>query len=286
MTPGEPAEIVRRLRATMDELKERTPWWSHVHGGMRILIAAMLIQNGTSSSEFLAEQARATKLFRAYKLRRDGGGEALAIQLLAEQAPDRRVTESQVRRMRVVFDWIRRDHPMVASTGDYPTVALLASTAIEPETIGARVEKIYQDLRGRGFKGRSALVATSHLLYFHPANDPRCCERFEALWREFGARGLRMQPGDYDELALLAFAPGTASAIATKVMQHREPIAALRPRMSRNTSFSLACGTAFLELVGEDRALRKLSRIQATVQIQTILRMRQAAAIAAGAAAA
>jgi hypothetical protein len=286
MSAGEPAAVVRNLRATMAELKERTSWWNHVHGGMRILIAAMLNQSGGSPTEFIAEQERATKLFRKHKLRRDGGGEALAIQILAEQTPDRRVTEAQVLRLRSLFEWIRRDHPWAANTGDYPTVALLATTEIPPEKIGVRIEKIYQDLRGRGFKGRGPLIAVSHLLYFHRDADLRCSERFEGLWNEFRSRGLRMQTGDYDELALLAFAPGTASAIASKVMQHREPIAALRPSMGRNTSFSLACGTAFLELVGEDRGLRRLSRIQATVQIQTILRTRQVAAMAAGGAAA
>jgi hypothetical protein len=116
--------------------------------------------------------------------------------------------------------------------------------------------------------------------------DATACARFEALWHEFRARGLRMLASDYDEIALLAFAPGTPSAIASRVLEHRASITALRPKPDRNTSFSLACGTAFLELVGSDRALRRLSRIQATVQIQSVLRARQAAATAAAASAA
>ncbi|MBI5433763.1 MAG: DUF4003 family protein [Planctomycetes bacterium] len=283
---GDPAELASRLRATMDAFEKRTRWWQDTHGSLRIPLAAQVLQSGGTVDEHLAELARAATLFRAHKLRRGGSGEVLAIQILAEQAPDRRVTESQVRRLRAIFDWIKRDHPWTVSAADYPTIALLAATAVEPEQIGMRVEGIVEDLRERGFKQRAAALTTSHVLFFHPLKDRSACERFEALWHEFRARGLRMQSGDYDELALLAFAPGTASSVASRVLEHRVSIDALRPKPDRNTSFSLACGTAFLELVGGDRALRRLSRIQAAVQIQSILRARQAAATASAAGAA
>ncbi|MCK6445508.1 MAG: DUF4003 domain-containing protein [Planctomycetes bacterium] len=283
---GDPTELAAALRETMDEFKRRARWWQETGGSLRILLAAQVLQSGGSVAERLAEFARAEKLFRAQKLPRGRTSEIIASAVLAEQAPDGRVTETQVRRVRAIFDWIKRDHSWTVGAGEYPTIALLAATAVEPERIGIRVERIFQDLKERGFKSRSAAISASHLLFFHPAEDPRACERFEALWHEFRARGLRMQSGDYDEIALLAFAPGTASSIASKVLEHRAAIIELRPKPDRNTSFSLACGTAFLELVGQDRALRRLSRIQATLQIQSVLRARQAAATAAAASAA
>lgn len=283
---GDPAELAARLRATMDDFEAKSRWWHETHGCLRILLAAQVLQDGVTVEARLAELARASKLLRAHKLPRGRTGEIIAIAILAEQAPDGRVTESQVRRLRALFDWIKRDHPWTVGPGDYPTIALLATTAVEPERIGLRVERIVRDLRERGFKSRSAAISTSHILFFQPADDARACERFEALWHEFRARGLRMTSSDYDELALLAFAPGTPSAIASRVLEHRAAIVELRPKPDRNTSFSLACGTAFLELVGADRALRRLSRIQATLQIQSVLRARQAAATASAAGAA
>lgn len=278
---GDPVELARRLREVSAGLRDQARWWESLNGSLRFLVAAAVIRHGEGAADFVEELRRVRTLFREAKLPRSDVGEVLAFLTLRDHAPRQRVAPAQVARMRELFTEIRKDHRWLLGAGEYPTIAMLATTDVPAGEIARRVEAILQRLEAGGFHSRGRLMPISQLLFFVPADDALTCGRFEALWKEFKEQGLRMFASDYDEVALLAFVPRTARETVRCVLAHREEIRKLKPRPSRDISFGLACSTAFLELVGDDPKLRRLSNTQAALQVRSILVARQAAAAAA-----
>jgi hypothetical protein len=285
LVEGEPEALARAMRETMSRLREGASWWSRLSASMRAFAATSLIQNGESAAGFYEELKRVRKLFRRARLPRSSVSEVLGFLVLRDQSPGERVRASDVARMGELYREIKRDHRWLLGAGEYPTLALLALTEVPVAEIARRVEIILQRLEERGFRSRGRLLPVAQLLFFAPEADSIACGRFEALWKEFQAEGLRMSSGDYDEVALLAFAPRTPREIVRCALDHREELQKLRPRPGRDISFSLACSTAFLELVGGDPKLRRLSKAQAALQVRSILVARQAAAAGAASAA-
>jgi len=281
LVEGEPEELARSMRERMAELRAGASWWRRLSGSLRAFAATSLIQTGETAVGFYAELERARRAFRLAKLPRDSMSEVLGFLVLRDQSPGQRVRESDIARMGELFREIKKDHRWLLGAGEYPTLALLALTDTPAPEIARRVEALLVRLEERGFRSRGRLLPIAQLLFFAPEADLVACARFEALWKEFQAAGLRMFASDYDELALLAFANRPAREIVSRVLEHREQIRTLKPRPSRDIGFSLACATAFLELVGGDPKLRKLSKAQAALQVRSILAARQAAAASA-----
>jgi hypothetical protein len=278
---GDPKQVAHRLRDTIRELKRRVKWWGDIVSTSRTFVAGALVADGTPAGEFITELERTRDLFRESKLPRAHVSEVMAALVLREAGAGGRVSNAQVHRMAQLYRRVKQDHRFLLGTSEYATLALLATTTDSPDAIGLRLESIYADLRQRKFGSGTSLIAIPHLLYFHPDADGPVCARFEAIWNAFKEEGLRMQSGDYDEVALLTLTPGTPGAVVKRVLAHRASIDELRPRPGRNPSFSLACATAFLELTAGSPLALRLSRVQAAYQVRYVVASRQAAATAA-----
>jgi len=281
LAPGTPREVAQALRATSEQLKQRTKWWESARDSARIFLAGSLVAASDEPAAFIEELRRAQALFRAAKLPRGDVAEVFAIQLLREATPGRRVESERVTRLAALYRRVKQDHRWLLGEREYPTLALLATTDDGIEEVGARVEAILQALRGRGFRTSSALLAIPHLLYFHPARDQQACERFEALWRTFKARGLRMSQGDYDEVALLALAPGAPAELVADVLAASDRITAVRPKPGRDERYSLASAMTFLQHAVAEPKRARLSHLQAALQVRSVIVARRAAAASA-----
>lgn len=277
----EPIELAARYRAVIQELARATHWWQEASGSVRYVIAASIVRQEERVPSFLSEVERVRKLFRAERLPRGSTSEILAFVTLRESAAGGRVTSGQVARMRELFTEIKKDHRWLLGADEYPTIALLATTEVDAGLIARRVEHILQSLESHGFGSRGRLMPASQLLFLAPEPDSMACDQFRALWKEFQARGLRMNSADYDEVALLAHLPRDAREVVRLVLEHRAGIDTLRPKPGREIGFSLACSTAFVQLVGSDRKLRRLAYTQIAIQIRGVIAERRAAAAAA-----
>lgn len=277
-----PAELVHATRAIISDWRSQVRWWRDTAGSARAFLAATLVLDSLPVSEFLRELERVRDRFRALRLPRSGLAESLALAVLLRGAKDARVDDARLQRIAELYQRVKQDHRFLLGSGDLPTLALLATTDESANEIGRRVEELYEDLRSRGFRASSALLAIPHLLFFHPTSDRRACTRFEELWNQFKEQGLHMHSGDYDELALLSFAPGAPSGIAKRVLAHRERIRGeLRPKPGRDAGFSLACATTFLELSERAPSSTRLAHLQAVMQVRSVIVARQAAMAAA-----
>jgi len=285
-TPGEPQTLALRLNELAEELARSTPWYSSLRNSIRFLVASMLLRRGTRVADFLEELKRAGELFREHWRLSGQTFEALAILALSGQSPDGRVTREQVARMAAIWDEMKRYHPWITQRSDWPAAALLAAAPLDPAQVAERLEALYRGLHERGFSRGDALQTASHILYFHTESARAACTRFEQLYKGFKQQGLWMYEGDYDDVALLCFAMQDPAEVVARVAEQREPIAALKPRPGKGTSFSLACGTALISLLRRSAETAHLSEAQALLRIVAILQAQQAAAAAAATAAA
>lgn len=280
-TEGDPLNVAREVRSVAHELRKRVSWWRDAVGGARAYVAGALVLEGATIDGFLVELERVRERLRELKIPRDGVAEVLAVLVLREATRSGHVDDAHLRRLAELHQRVKQDHRFLLGAGELPTLAMLATTEDPVDTIGKRVEAIFVDLRARGFRSSGALLAIPQILYFHPQTDRRACERFEALWKQFKEQKLHMHSGDYDEVALLAFAEGTPLTVVRSVLAHRERIRELRPKPGRDASFSFACATTFLTLSERSSTASRLSRLQAAYQVRSVLVARQAAVAAA-----
>jgi hypothetical protein len=249
------------------------------------LLAAQLLRSGTSVAQMVAEVERAGALFRERWRFSGGSEEVLAILALAESSSDGRVSREQYNRLVKIWDALKADHPMLTQKTDWPMCALLARTSGEPATIARRAEEIFTGLHARGLRRCDELQTAALVLVLHREDAGAVCARFEALYAAFKVSGLWMGTQDYDEIALLCFAPEPPATVLATVGRHRERIAALTPKPGKQTSFSLAAGTAHLELSRGAAGAGMVAEADAVLRIVGVLAAQRAAAVAASAAA-
>lgn len=277
--PGEPRELAARIEAMIEELRVARPWYKRSSVGT--LLAAVLLRHGENATEFFSEVDRAAPLFREH-WRFDGSTyQALAVEVLRQQSPDRRVSATAVARLAAIWKEMKSAHPWLTQKSDWPMCALLSSSPGSAAQISARIEALYSGLTARGFHRGDELQAASQVLFFHAGTPQAACARFEQLFSGFKQSGLWMGNFDYDEIALLCFAEQDAAVVLACVTRHRAAIAALPHRPDRQVSFTLACGTALLELARHSKDMELLSEAQVIFNIHAILAAQQAATAAA-----
>jgi hypothetical protein len=281
---GNPSNLARKLWSYAETLKRGGGWTSPLQSGIRFLVAASLIRQDRSLDRFFAEVERVHVFFREAKLPRGRAHEMLATLVLQQQAIEAgnsQVRREQVSRLKAVFTQMKSDHPWLTGADDYPTAALLIGGKDSVRQISSRVEALYQGLRKYRFGQGNALQTVSHMLYLHPEPDHQVLRRFQNLYDTFKNRRLRMWEGDYDEIAFLTYLDSSASQIADTVLKHRASIQELKPRMSKNESFSIACHTAFLEMIGPNHQLQWIVDMASIIQAQSVVKAQQAAAASA-----
>jgi hypothetical protein len=280
-TPGEPDDIAAGLYALAEDLQKRTGWFGDLRSPTRFLIAANLLRAGESAEMFCAAVADASEIFREQDLRRGSAYEAIAILMLRQQDPHGRVHARQVTRFRAIYRMMKSYHWWLTGPDDYPACALLGAREERPHEIGRRVEAFYLKLKEMGLSAGDDLQTVSHILYFNPTADDEVLVRFQSLHDGFRAAGISMQRSDYDEIAILTFLDHDAAAVVGRVMEHREVMAALKPNPGRSLTFSLACGTAFLELAKLTPALESVAEARLLKQLEDIVQAQSAAAMQA-----
>lgn len=286
--PGDPASLARRLFEAADELKQHVGWLSGLRGDVRFCLVAALLRHDLSPARFHELLERTRTYFRDVNLPRGETQEAMATLVLMEHAPDGEPTLEQAGEVARVFEGMREHHRYLTGRDDHPAAALLASTGEPVGDVVVRLERLYESLQDLSFKRGNQLQLATHLLYFGPDPDEVLVRRFRDLYAAFQERGLRMNSGDYDEVAILAFLDRPAEEVVARVLADREVLRAeLSPRPSKQEGFTMAASTAFLHLATHAPDGSRVLDAAHMAQVLSLLSTQQAAsAAAAGAAAA
>ncbi len=281
---GSAPDLAGRLRETAKVLEKRTGMFGPLRSSIRYVVAAILVREGDDAGDFSAEIMRSRSLFREAGVRRGGISEVLAILVLRMQAPRGHVSASQVSRFQAIYKALRADHPFITGHDDYPACALLCGSTRPPDVIRAGVEALYKELRRRRFRPGEHLQTATHVLFLAGEDAMQSVERFARLWDALRSAGLRMRVSNYYEVALLALLGPPPKEIVRTVLAHRASIQELRPRPDREVSFSLAVGTSFVDLVRLEARARSIPDVKLMIDVQNLIRARQAAVVVAAAA--
>lgn len=282
---GEPDAVARGIRAIADQLKERAGWFGELNGSLRFIVAAMLLQNDDSASDFMAAVERVRSLFRKARLKRGGSYEAMSTLIL--RGPTKQdVRPADVERFKAIYEEMKKHHWWITNVDDFPACAMLSKQDASPDAIGQEIEAIYQELHSVGFKKGNPLQTAANLLYLAKAKPQTIASRYFALAEAFRAESTRIWQSEYDELAILAFLKQPASEIVDHVLRTQALIRALKPRPDRSLAFNLASSVTFVDLIQADRESKGVTDAKAMLDMQAIINAQQAAMIAASAASA
>jgi hypothetical protein len=278
--PGGAATVASAMWEVAQVFKKRSGWFGPLNTGDRFHVAALVVREGVDPDEFYDSVNHGRELFRKAKLRRGGFYEVLAILVLRAQSSNKRLQSSQWTRFAAIFEALRADHRWLTGREDFPTIALLCGTTHPAERIRAELEVAYRWLAERGFKRGQELQTATHILHLAPEQRTGALDRFARIYEGFKAQGLRMTKGDYDEVALLAYLSATPQAIVKHTLRHRDAIRELEPRPAKQLAFTLASGTAFVDLLRKDAADLGPTRVARLLAVHGVLQAQQAAILA------
>jgi hypothetical protein len=290
LAEGTPGEVAARLHARVKDLRAGTSWYSGLRGTVGVMLAAELTMLDESASSYLRQLERCRPWFASrwrFASEMYRGMAILALWIGARQGNAARdVNEADVDRLERVWRAMKRDHPWLTGSSDWPTCAILSATSERPEQVAQRVEQMFTELRRRGFRRGDRLQSAAQILAMEEVQPQAVGARFESLYSDFKRAGLYMHSGDYSEIALLCLAPDQGVPLVERVRGHRARVGELRPKPSRESSFNLACATATLEALGDGPQARRAAHVALVTQVIALIHAQQAAAAAGASSAA
>lgn len=284
--PGEPTEVATKILAVADEIKAKVGWFGDLRSSLRFIVSAMLVMNEDSVSDFLEETKRVHAMFRTAKLRNGGIYETMAILILRMVFFKAPVQMETLVRFKAIYEEMKKYHWWLTGPDDFPACAILVTQKESPEQIGFVIEKIYQELKLRGFTTGDYLQTAANILYLTHTEPIEIAERYSNLATAFRRAGVRMWQSDYDELAILSFLESTPEVIVEKVLDYREKVKDLHPKPNSTLTFNLAASITFLELIRLNKKLKTVSDVKTLLDMQAIINAAAAASAAAAAGAA
>lgn len=243
LAPGEPAAIAARLTGSIRQIADEAGWLSPLRGAIRAIVAALMLGDGRDPAAFAKALDDLRERFRTAGVRRGGESEVIAAAML--HVTDH-TTDADVRRLQEVYDGMKQHHWWLTGIDDLPAAALLSVRGKDLTALSSRIEAIFAALQARGFGASNGLQIASHVLSLAPGDATTLAARFGTLHDGFRDADVRMWDCDRDELALLCLLDEVPAMTIARVVDHR---AAIRTRLKHTgavTSFSLACGTAWL----------------------------------------
>ncbi len=274
-----PYELADRVFSVAETLKKTSSAFSQLRGDLRFLIAAQLLERRVSAERFHTAVSQFDQKLKQIGMRRSSLHQLMAIVLMLEPETGQ-VAPGRVERFHKAYEMMKRYHWWLTGPDDFASCALFAMRDESIHDIGRRVERLYTGLRERGFAASDPLQLVSHILWFNPKSDAVALSRFQGLHDGFKGASIAMWTSDYDELATLTFLDHRPKAIIDTVVRHRESMKALRPRCDASMTFSLACGTAFLELVALDSSLKGIHDARGMMHVHAALAAQQASSAA------
>lgn len=270
---GEPAAVAARAAAAAATVAGGNSWFLDLRGALRFVLAALVAAAEKDAAEFAASCEQLRQRFRKVGVRPGGAHEVIAAAMLHLCGTD---SEADVARVQRIYEQMKAQHWWLTGPEDLPACALLAVHGDESPAMPARIEAIYQALHQSGLRAGSGLQLASHVLYLAPGSDAEVVARFLALHQGFKDAGIQMWDCDRDELALLCLLGEAPASTIARVHEHRTRIKQRLSHVGAVTSFSYACGTAFLQAHAGATLDPKLAR---NLQVANLLMATNAASI-------
>ncbi len=240
---GDPATIAARAVADGKTVAENAGWFSDLRGSMRYVLAALAVAAAVDIHELSRALEAIQARFREVGVRRGGAFETIAAAMLHFAG---RSSPSDVLRLQRIYVSMREQHWWLTGPGDLPACAMLTVDGGDVTAMTSRIEGMYNRLREKGMGAGDGLQLASHVLCIAPGSVAEATDRMLALHAGFKKHGIQMWDCDRDELAVLCLTGTAPQKLIELVIDHRARIKEQLSFVGAVTSFSYACGTAFL----------------------------------------
>lgn len=281
---GNATALAKAALAAGHELGKGAGWSSDLRTSLRTVLAAFVVAGDGDPVRFRGACDRLRDRFRALSIRRGGGYETIAAAMLHLRGCE---SDADVARVKAVYETMKAHHWWLTGPEDLPCSALLSVHGDAPAAMPARIESIYGRLRDSGLRSGDGLQMASHVLYLARGDAHQVADRFLRLHQGFLAHGIQMWDCDRDELAILCLLDEDTALTTATVVKHRERIRKELRHVGPTTSFSYACGTAFLTALAgkpvDERLLRDLTiaNLLMATNAAMLLQQQRAAAVSA-----
>lgn len=268
LTPLEPLEIAKHIRANADILYKKADWFSDLATPFRFIISAFLVADGLDAGEFADQLPRDHEVFRNCAIRHGGQFETMAIAILRHVDERKQLHRFRVERVGAIYNALKSYHWWLTGPDDLSTCACLATTEQAPEAIGYSIEQAYQGLRDFGHgPGNHALIAAG-LLTLSPGSTVDALARWQGLFTAFEHTHTHPWHEDFDAIALLCQLPHSAERVVATHQRISESLRQADSSWSGQASFNIASMLTMVDLI---RCDERGIRLHTAVDLQTML---------------
>lgn len=293
LAPLATADADQRVSAAAAELKKVAKFSEPLSGGLRFVLAAMMVRRGLDPVPTIEATRDALSRFKAHGLSRSGTHAFLAAFLQVLMSNGQPVSDQRLQRMAELLKLWKKDHRWLTGQDDYPMAALHAARDEDPVEISRRTEAIYEDLVTKGFSKGNQLQLVTHLLAIMPGAGLESAVDFARMAAALEARGEKVPQSRYDDVALLTLVGLAPETCADEALAAREEILAIHAdsgwwaRLTAGIPAERAFSMAVSIVMATHSPAPDLGATEATATLgiaQAVLEAQQAAMIASMAA--
>ncbi|MFZ4453092.1 DUF4003 family protein [Salibacterium aidingense] len=254
-----------------EELKKQAGLFSSMRSHPRFTMAAML------DVSFDEPETKIPKLFDVYqtlkkeKFKSGTSTYIAASTLLNEESP----AEDIAKRAMALYQEMKKEHPFLTGTGDYPLAVLLALE--EQNDMIQRIESCYDALSRQGLKKGNDLQFLSHILSMGSQENPQpLVHRTVEVHDAFKNAGIRPKMMYYPMIGMLALLPAEQVDIP-EIHDMYEQLKGIKHFKWNKDMNVLIAGSFFVSEKLEHAGLAETSLY---TSLESILQAQQAAMIA------
>jgi hypothetical protein len=227
LAPLAATDADERVSAAAAELKAVAKFSGPLSGGLRFVLAAMMVRRELDPVTTVEETRDLLSRFKSHGLSRGGAHAFLAAFLLVLVNDGQPVADQRLQRMAELIALWKEDHRWLTGQDDYPMAALHAARDEDLCEVSKRTETIYKELVSKDFSKGNQLQLVSHLLAIMAGAGLESAVAFAQVAEALKARGEKAPQSRYDEVAMLTLVGLAPETCVDEALAAREEILAI-----------------------------------------------------------
>ena len=274
---------IPRLKTIERMINQLTSWFSPYRGNYRLLFGTLLDVHYPEPDYAFKKLLEHHKILKSCGFKETMYFPVTNYALLACLPLD--APEEQVRALALkaksVYEEMRRNHPWLTSSDDYPLAMLIAA---QDGSIH-KVEEIYTELNRRGFTKSNGLQLLSHILSFSPDTVLELVERCEMIAERMKQAKLTIYPQYYAGLGVITILQSANNTLLEDWIDVSMALTTMKRLkwLGKGSNVILASSIVASELIQTMKDTKQTSRLlqtAMTIHIEALIAAQTAATIA------
>jgi len=258
LCPNDPAELAGQIRSIASGLHQHGTWARDLISPMRFLVAALLIRQNLQVPDFMINHLQTIGSLRGAGLRSSGIYETMAALIIHMEPRLRPFDAGDARRIRSVYDLMKKRHWWLTGASALPNCAALAFCHQTPGDIIAYAEQAYDRLRQTGLHRGRQLQTAAHVLTLSERLVDQAIERWVSLKDYLEELQGPLASERYGALSVLSLLESRPESAIRTLLSICNELDLLQPRLARTVNFLLATNLTVLDMMRFDGNLAPL----------------------------